>query len=1740
MRVITLFILLALANISKAQTYGNEWIDYSQQYFNFPIYNTGIQRINYDELSASLSNNGILISTINTDNFQVFGRESEIFIAIMDGGDNTMNPGDYIEFYAEKNDGWLDVKLYESPESQPDQYYSLFNDTLQYYFTWNNTGNNNRIYEETDVNYLTYTSIDYCWKKNHINYDNEYNEGPKFDAISSPTYSQGEGWASSPYTLGGSRTTIIPTKNPYNGLGAPNSVVTGISMGASSSQSSHIDGHNHALQIKLGSSNTIIFDTTYIGYQLIGKRLEIATTSIESPTTSVIHNSYVIGQNSDKQHVSSVAINYPHTMDFENTDYFRFAIPFNNTAPKSRVSISNFNSSNPRLFVLNGDTVKSIPLINNAGIWEGIIGNLSNGDSAECLILDAADFNVISEVSITSGDGLFRDFRNLTPDNAYLIISNKKIWSGASSYADYRGGLGGGHDTVLVDIEELYHQFGGGVYKHPLSIKRFCNLALDLWPSEPDHLFILGKSVRDVSEGASIGSRKSASSYQANLIPSYGYPPSDNHFTVGINGIGATYAIPVGRFSAIDETSVNNYLNKVIEYEEQQNPSSAYTIENKEWQKNVLHFGGGSTPNEINLLTTYLSQFEEKIEDTLFGGNVKSYFKELSSTSLNTADFFEVQEKLQEGVSLITFFAHASSSGGFGQNIDSPNNWGNQGKYPMVIGLGCYSGDVHQPGSNSYSEALINQENQGAISFTSTVKLGYISKISRYTNIYYHMMGKQHYGKDIGYCMQATVDSLLQTSNEDILFHSNYSGMALQGDPALKLNFHQAPEIVLSQERIWTTPADIDLSVDSFDLNIVLTNIGEAFIDTFDLSIQRFFPTGSDSLYILKVPGLLFRDTIQFKLASNHAIGVGLNDFLVQADLPFSRIVEHSDELINNQISFSKYISSNDLIPIWPYDYAIIPSDTITCKSSTVNPFAATSQYVFEIDTTDLFNSPFKKHQYIISPGGVVEAKPYEWVNSSSLITDPIVFTDSTVYFWRCSPDSSTKSWQESSFQYIPNKWGWGQSHFFQFKNNNYTNLFYNRPDRTFDFQPTVAQIKCNTFISTPGWPASGWAGTNWLLSGEQQEYGGYANRPAIHIAVIDPVTLKSWRTPGIDNGVPVYSEHCYGQFNGYGGLCPGAVAWRGGRSEGMFIFQLNYPGQMSALVNMLDNIIPDGYYILAYSYIVDTYSSPASLYGSWPASLFTSFQNLGATTFTPGMDDDGFIFFAQKGNPGSAQEIHTVDGLSGSTGDAEELLTFETFIQGSSTTGLVKGEVVGPAFNWNSLYWKQNAQEPMTTDTTRLLVYGIDTLGNEMLKIDTLMTANDSITSLNALINAIEFPLLRLNAVTVDTVTITAAQFNRWQIIYDPVPECAINPKKGFYYTIENDTLQEGDSIKFAIAIENVSAFDMDSLLVNYWIEDVNHTQNYISYSRQDSLKSGEIILDTVTLSTNNYPGLNSIWVTANPKINSSKQDQLEQFYFNNITQKTFTVLEDNTNPILDVTFDGIHILNEDIISPMPLISISLDDENKFLLLNEDIDTSRFKIYLTRPNSNNPEKLFFSNNGESEYLMWEPAIDEKNLFKIEYNPTFTEDGIYTLQVIGQDKSNNFSGDFSYEISFEVITASSITHLFNYPNPFSTKTHFVFTLTGSELPDQMLIQIMTVTGKVVREISMDEIGPLRIGNNKTDFFWDGRDQFGDQLANGVYLYRALVKINGENIEHRSTSADSKSFKKEFGKMYLMR
>ena len=76
----------------------------------------------------------------------------------------------------------------------------------------------------------------------------------------------------------------------------------------------------------------------------------------------------------------------------------------------------------------------------------------------------------------------------------------------------------------------------------------------------------------------------------------------------------------------------------------------------------------------------------------------------------------------------------------------------------------------------------------------------------------------------------------------------------------------------------------------------------------------------------------------------------------------------------------------------------------------------------------------------------------------------------------------------------------------------------------------------------------------------------------------------------------------------------------------------------------------------------------------------------------------------------------------------------------------------------------------------------------------------------------------------------------------------------------------------------------------------------------------------------------------------------------------------------------------------------------------------------------------------------------------------------------------------------------------------------------------------------MREITKEELGPLHIGRNITEYKWDGTDMFGQKLANGVYLYRVLTNLDGKSLEKYSADGEKtdKYFTKGYGKMYLMR
>ncbi|MBK9192488.1 MAG: hypothetical protein IPM77_13850 [Crocinitomicaceae bacterium] len=163
MKRILTYCLFILPFISAAQ-YGNEWIDYNQKYYSFKIWQDGVYKLDYNTLVSA----GVPVSSIDPGNFQIFGFDQEQYIWVEGSGDGSFDPSDYIVFYGKKNTTWLDSMIYDSPDDVSNKYYPHYNDTINYYLTWNSSTTNKRILEETDVSFGTYTPQNYFLRTVYI------------------------------------------------------------------------------------------------------------------------------------------------------------------------------------------------------------------------------------------------------------------------------------------------------------------------------------------------------------------------------------------------------------------------------------------------------------------------------------------------------------------------------------------------------------------------------------------------------------------------------------------------------------------------------------------------------------------------------------------------------------------------------------------------------------------------------------------------------------------------------------------------------------------------------------------------------------------------------------------------------------------------------------------------------------------------------------------------------------------------------------------------------------------------------------------------------------------------------------------------------------------------------------------------------------------------------------------------------------------------------------------------------------------------------------------------------------------------------------------------------------------------------------------------------------------------------------------------------------------------------------
>ena len=1670
-------ILLFLVGAVGAQT-TNQWINYNQPYYRINIVSTGVYRVT----AAQLEQAGIDIQNVSPDRFQLFrnGKQVRMWIGNRTAPDSVLNGDDFLEFFGTGNNGFMDSLVYDVPSNILNPYTSLFNDTAAYFLTHSSTEIGLRYQAQPDTGYSNRTAFPYFFKATTKNYRGDYGLGIQNSAGSySPVFGLGEGYSTGyAYNLTAFGSPNMSTPFPFSN-GPPMRLSMKI---ASNNGDPQVNGDHRVKFFLNNASGLLLADDSWDGPAQRFYNVQISATAVADPFTFLLFQPQPSpGTNPKRYAFAYIMGQYAHLPNMEGLKALAFFAPKDSLSDATFMQWSNLGSSSDSAWVYDFDLGLRIKAQRQGSALRILLPHGTMRRNCFAFFDDATlPSPPLKPVTVS---GYFTDFFQTQSNASYLIVSAPALLSSANAYGAYRSSTG--EQVVVANIDELYDQYAFGIRKNPLAIREFARDGILTLPNPPKHLFLIGKGILNLL------SRNDTVLSALNQVPTWGYYGSDTYITATLpGGSDVAPSVPIGRLSATTNQQVLDYLAKVQAFESQ--PKAM-------WMKEVLHFAGGFSAGEQEQHLLYLNEYKRILEDTLFGGRVSTYKKSTTApVELAAAD--SIRQRIEGGVCMMNFFGHAAGSS-FDVSPLPPNEYNNIGKYPLIMANSCYVGDLFQPPWATYqftSEKYVLIPNKGSIAFLAQSSPGVGPPGYYYSKAFLTHLGQTDYGASIGTCIKKGILDI-QNPQDPVLTETCLT-MTLHGDPAIRMNPFDKPDYRLQASDVRFIPSVITTDLDTFRVRIRYQNMGRAEQRNLVHQIRRFLPDSLQATtYIVNQPAPYLEDSFEVKLPVNLLHGPGQNRLDVSLDALNG--VEETNES-NNVVSILFTIQSDELYPVFPYKFGVVGTPNTQLVASTSDAFAASRTYLFQIDTLPSFNSPFLQVHSEVTTGGVVR-----W-------TLPFNLSDSMVYFWRVSPDSlpgGQYRWKASSFQHLNGKNGWAQANFKQITQNKFSLLQTLPAQQIVTFPQLQKELTIITY-SAPGSSIPSNAqlfATEYRIDNELIESAGISYNPAFHVAVMDSLTLEPWEIRYNSGGVLLNPNNGFGNANDYNPI--------NGHTR-YFVFQQSSASQMAGLKNMLLNGIPNGAYIGIYSWIRCNFQNLAD------TSLRSVLEQLGADSVRYLPSNRAWAFFVRKGYPNTAIERF-------SPADGSYQVVLNAPMQTQSWQGAMWTDPIGPSMRWDSLIWRARKMEIAPGDSLRVEVRGLASDGSQPVLLTSGLLRNGLDLSS---ISASTYRYIQLRFTTRDSIYLTPTQLKRWHVLYQPAPEAALNPQLANEF--HAPVVQQGESVSWKIGMENVSEVSMDSLLVNFWLQQSNGSRISLPFARLDSLRVGSSLEPRIQVNTENLSGDYQLWVEINPFHSAlNRYDQPEQYRFNNLAHVNFRVDRDKVNPLLDVTFDGNHILDGDIISPKPSILMVLRDENKFLALN---DTSDFTVWMKWPNESSSRRVYFQ-TAQGPQLQFTPASLPNNKCSITYLPYLTKDGVYELSVQARDASGNASATQAYRIRFEVVNRSTITQLMNYPNPFTTSTRFVFTLTGSVLPEKMTIQILSVSGKVVREITESDLGPIRIGRNITTYAWDGTDEYGDRLGNGVYFYRVVTTLNGEEMERRESGADA-YFHKGFGKIFLMR
>ncbi|MGI4874421.1 MAG: C25 family cysteine peptidase [Janthinobacterium lividum] len=1759
--LVLLLASLLSSRAAQAQSgpYGNEWIVTSQPYYKVKIWRDGIYRLNYAYL------NSIGAGSVAPAKLQLWRRGKEV--AIYQGGNPaTLDATSYLEFFGQRNDGALDKEFYKDPADHANPHFSFYTDTAAYFITWG-PQNGKRMTQPVAAG-----GTPHGWR---------LQQSLK---ILTPTYSEGP--------IEGSF-TYLPWLEPGEGFyyGYINfnwhlpldsllrSVATAPGAPAPRLETTVVGGsraNNHLTGVGVippgGTVARNLGALSYSRFHQAAGKYTLLPSDIDS--------------NGSVEIEYSVAPQPPQAVgDFYRLSWWRVTASQQNVWFANRRVVAFQNDS-----LLGGPATYEIPSI--PGTVYGY--DVQDPWNVQRIVPTAAQTLTGSRYVFPSATGtqtrrllladaaqpvvppparrvVFRAINAAQPN--FVIITHPKLMGAATAttgsvpnaaraYANYRASTAGGrYDTLMVTAPQLYDQFHYGE-RSVIALRHFALwLAASTPATQTKYLLLLGKGIApgyavvggtNLNTGSGLPSA-SSSRFQGeqglDLVPISTKSYSDNFLSSDWPHDNYVPALPTGRVAATTPQQVMDYLNKLQDYESQLDPNQP----NPDfWHKQAVNLGGGEDVNEFATFGYYLDKYRKRFESPLLGGKVTTFQR---TTTGIVRPIFNISPQVNAGLSLITYFGHGSVTDlaiDLGDVTNPADGYANLHRYPVIMANGCIVG-INYFNTRALSTDWMLAANKGSVGFMAETGLSYPEPLDAAQDLSHQLLFNDAawFGRPVAEVHREVVRRLQTTS----LFNpaTSFYGLAAseqllctvwQGDPALRLFAPAKPDLVVSNSTLSLAPIAPDVAINSastqFTLNVGVSNPARITRDSVEIRVTRSYTgTGrAPDVYVFNnhtnngtllkpFPQAFQRDTVYSITLPNPQAAdiIGENIFKVEIDYR-NKIAELNET--NNTAEIRYSFLKKGLTLLTPTEFAIVGTNTPTLTWQNNDPAAATRGYDMQLDSTGTFANPIQPRANV-QAGVVGTWQPTALVSAAG--------RSSQVWYWRVRFTTPTAtedaSWQVGSFRILPGNTtgGWSQSHYGQFGRDQQLNVAQAIPSGRWHFADQLTPVTLSTIGGgLPKQAATFNLTNNYGIRTSTSAIpflnGCGIGAPNLLVAVLDPLTLARITVPGTYSTCGQNDQ----TFYHFGSGTSNAVDSLDNLN--------NSAARRTELLTFLTNI-PDGSLVLMLSENRLRFTDPAlapvvarlsTVLGS---SLITQLKNGSPWAIVAKKKATGGTVLAEKG-PDASQ---TAPAYS-------QAITLNYSISTPSQKGTVISTLIGPAQKWQTLMNTIVREDSAAANTSkyRLTLFGVDANNNATVLRNNIGHPSVDLTNYSTT----TYPYLRLQVALADTVNRIPPQLKQWLVTYKGLPEgivrrdLVVSTPNGTFYDPAKQASLAADSgyVRIPVRFDNVSLLDFAApLQAQISILDAAKG-TVVKYQNGNSVQKTVTILPGVLAAG----GTATFWVkldmvgvfgnfTAQVVVNPQVQPEL--YYFNNyLTIAPFTVSDLNVPPTLDVAVDGRHILDGELVSPTPVISIQLKDEDR---LRHVTDASYFTVYLQK-GSATPTLV---NNSQMQFSV---DVSSGSLAKLVYQPGLNSplaDGVYTLRVQGKDPSGAKAGSVDYQIKFEVVNASTISNVYPYPNPVTSKAKFVFTVTGQELPRNMKIQIMTLTGKVVREIFMNELGPLHIGNNITDYAWDGTDQYGDRLANGTYLYRVALDDASGQFQRRATAGDQ-AFKNDWGKLVLIR